>query len=57
MSSEPDRTRYGTLLPGYDQPVLLTEALQVPAGHVLDLIERLPVGGGGGGEYEATASR
>jgi hypothetical protein len=56
MSSEPDRTRYGTLLPGYDQPVLLTEALQVPAGHVLDLIERLPVGGGGG-EYEATASR
>jgi hypothetical protein len=37
MSSEPDRTRYGTLLPGYDQPVLLAEALQVPAGHVLDL--------------------
>jgi len=47
MSPGPDQTRYGTLLPGNDQPVLLAEALQVPAGHVLDLVERLRVGSSG----------
>src|SRR5271170_1610342 len=47
MSPGPDQTRYGKLQPGNDEPVLLSEALQVPAGHVLDLVERLRVVGRG----------
>jgi len=41
MSSGPDQTWYGALLRGYDEPVLLAEALQIPAGHVLDLVVTL----------------
>ena len=47
MSSGPDQMQYGKLQAGNDEPVLLSEALQVPAGHVLDPVERLRVVGGG----------
>jgi hypothetical protein len=47
MSSGPDQTWYGTLRPDYYEPVLLAEALQMPTGHVLDLVVTLiPLGYG-----------